>query len=148
MKGELDNTFHDENRQQRTVRLSVPVVYEFCRTYNIQIDKFIPLLMNMAQLLDVAFLGTRDSNFVKVHGETKEQFLESLNGRSLIHAQEAAANAIINFSLAIMPKGMCDLLRKEMKLREEGTPESEIAEKLIANLGNGETSSESAESSE
>lgn len=94
---ELSTFFRDERGREWTIKLSVPVVYRFCREHRIRIGEFLPDALDVGQLLDLAFAGTRYQ--ARAKNQTKEDFFSALEGMAFTAAQEAAANAVVNFIL-------------------------------------------------
>jgi hypothetical protein len=109
--------------------------------------------LDIGQLLDMAYMASRSTK-LKALGETKEEFLEGLEGRSFSEAQDCATHAIINFSLKTLPKDQATALKAEIE-RLQGLKEGlvQAKENLESKLnqedpGVGEMSTESVEQSE
>lgn len=148
---EMNAVFLNEEGREYAVNLTVPIMYEFCRTNNIKLEGINPLLMNISQLIDVAYVGSRSSKLVTL-GETQADFIAGLDGESFSDAQEAATSALINFSLRTLPKAEAKVLEKELgrlaEIQKQIDAAREAQDKVESNEKNengpGEMSTESA----
>jgi hypothetical protein len=96
---ELDCTFADETGRKWFPRLTLPIVDRYCREQGLKFEDFSILTLNAAQLVDLAFYGTRYATAAKADPETREQFLERLDGPSYQEAIFSAQKAVVNFTL-------------------------------------------------
>jgi len=139
----LKTSFRGENGREYQVRITIPIAHKICREMNLNMEGLNPINMNVAQLLDIAYLGSRNSARIKVHGESKEEFLEALDGPSFTEAQLCAMNALVLFSLRVFPSESQELIRESLR-EAQVEDENESQE----GPGPGEKSSEPAEQSE
>lgn len=147
MDNELNTKFTDQRGRERDVRITVLIAHAFCREHHAKLEHFVPCLMDSAQLLDLAYAGTRRGSWVQAHGETKDEFFEALEGPALSAAQEAAANAVVNFTRRTGSEMQRRILDAEVSMRESGVEETEIVRRLTEAVGAGATSSASTDAS-
>lgn len=102
MSEELNTNFRDARGRDWTVRLTVGVVCQFCRDHRLKMSDLSPDKLDVSQLIDLAFLGTRHQSRAAIEG--RDEFFAALEGEPFIKAQEAAASAIVNFILRSLPK--------------------------------------------
>jgi len=140
----LQTTFLNENGREYDVKVSVPIAHEFCRVNGIKLEGLNPLLLDIAQLIDLAYMATRSSK-MQALGETKDQFLEGLEGESFSRCQDCAVNALVNFSLRVLPKDQAAILRAEVEKVLAVTGGGQDSSESPEDLGSGGTSSDSAE---
>ncbi|MCK9492680.1 MAG: hypothetical protein M0Q24_11410 [Sulfurimonas sp.] len=145
MDNELNTKFTDQRGRERDVRITVAIAHAFCREHRAKLEHFVPCLMDSAQLLDLAYAGTRRGSWVTAHGETKDEFFEALEGPALARSQEAAANAVVNFTLRCGTEMQRRMLQAEVALRGDGVAEAEIVERLTALAGPGGMSAASVD---
>lgn len=103
MPEEFESVFRDDGNRTWAIQLTNQIVFEFCQKYKIKMEKFLPELMDAAQLLELAYAGTRYTSIATAQPETLIEFLERLNGPGWFDAQKAAETAIINFFLNRLP---------------------------------------------
>jgi hypothetical protein len=110
---QLPTTFLDERGREWTIKLTVPVLYGFCRTEHLTLETLSPvkqegdrmaLALTVNQLLSLAYEGTRYQARATARPESLEEFLTSLDGPSFLTAQTAAVGAVVNFFLRMAPK--------------------------------------------
>ena len=102
---ELDSSFKDAGGNNWKVKLSVPLVDEFCAEERISFGSFTPSTLTQAQLLTLAHRGTRWMTLAKEHPMTRKEFLERLCDEegnpteAYSAAMYAAVQAVGNFIL-------------------------------------------------
>ncbi len=110
--GGLGVTFKDERGRDWTIKLTVPVLYSFCKAEKISLDQLAPVKMSdgqwrlnlsVSQLLLLAYEGTRYQSRVIAKAESLEEFLEALDGPAFMNAQMAAVGALVSFFLKTAP---------------------------------------------
>lgn len=120
----LPTNFVDERGREWTVKLTVPVLYSFCRQEKLTLETLSPvkqeagkisLALTVNQLLGLAYEGTRYQARAQARPEALEEFLESLDGPSFLTAQTAAVGAVVNFFLRLAPK--------DLSVKTSATPE-------------------------
>ena len=145
----LNTVFKNSSGREYDVRISVSIAHDFCRENKIKLEGLNPLLLDISQLLDLAYMGTRSSK-MQALGETKDEFLDGLEGPAFSEAQDCAVNALVNFSLKTLPKNQAAALKAEIQklqdiqkqLQPEGSAEGQ--QKGEGESGGGATFSESA----
>lgn len=117
MSEELDTTFTDNRGRPWTVRLTVSTVHRFCGEKKLALQHLKPDKLDAAQLLDLAYLGTRHHSRAVVMDElaAREEFFDSLEGEPFVKAQEAAVAALVNFILRSMPEGQRQVVAQRVQ---------------------------------
>lgn len=146
---EYPTTFEDRDGTPFNIRLEVKHVMEFCRRENFILQQFMPAMLNSAQLIDLAYVGIQHTTKFQAHPFSKEEFYGCIFGPCLSEVEKAAENAVVNFTLATGDPQLVKLLRidQEMKLAGKTLDERTDAVEQAA-LGHGNTSTESADTSE
>ncbi len=144
---DLTTVFINENGREYDVRISVAVAHGFCRQNKIKLEGLQPLLLDIGQILDLAFMATRSSKYTAL-GETKAQFLEGLEGESFNKVQECTVSALVNFTLKTLPKKAARVMREEIRRQDKLAKDAAGLQASVADHGPGETSTESAGVSE
>jgi len=104
-EAELDSSYIDAGGNRWKVKLSVPLVDQFCAEEGITFGRFTPSALTQTQLLTLAHRGTRWMTLAKEHPMTRTEFLERLcdeDGNptpSYSAAVYAAVQAVGNFIL-------------------------------------------------
>lgn len=146
---EMQTTFRNMDAREYTAKITVPICISFCSKYNIKMEGFNPLNLNIGQLIDLAYECTRSSK-TRAQNETREEFLGGLDGEAFSLAQEVTTNAMVNFSLRTMPKDQAKILRTQILFLIEAVEKSEEGDQSEQNQSEEEntksgTSSESVE---
>jgi hypothetical protein len=92
-------TFRDEDAREWTIRLTVPLVNQFCASEQLTLADLQPHLLSAAQLATLAYEGTRYQSRATANPEPFEQWLERFEGPSYLAMQEAAVEAMLYFTL-------------------------------------------------
>jgi hypothetical protein len=101
---EFDTSFKDERGREWNVKLSIPMLHQFCREHGLTLAMLFKIgEMSADLLLDLAFSGTRYQSRAVATKQTKDEFLTDLEGPSFLAATGAAANAVLNFCLKLTP---------------------------------------------
>ncbi len=125
---ELDSSFKDAGGNNWKVKLSVPLVDEFCAEEKIPFGSFNPQGLTQHQLLTLAHRGTRWMTLAQKNPMTRREFLERLCDEegnpteAYSAAIYAALQAVGNFTLraTIPPEKMqnaVNLVRTEQERR-------------------------------
>jgi hypothetical protein len=102
---ELPATFADESGRIWRVRLSIPLVLEFCGEHNVPMRQFEPSRLNMKQMFELAYRGTRWETKAKASPVTLTEWTEEIGESAFYPAIHATANEVINFTLrSSLPK--------------------------------------------
>lgn len=135
-------SFCDESGREWVVRLSVRDVHQFCAEQKLHVGEFSPGLLNQAQVVELAYIGTRWHVVNKAVPQTMLEFLGSIDGPSYHAAMDAAVGAMLNFILRTTPTNKRETVRKHIE--DALAASSELMAKLV---GSGETFSNSEQSS-
>jgi hypothetical protein len=95
IKFPLPTTFTDNRGREWEIKLTIPVVHNFCKANHVALGGFHPHNLDMSQLLDIAFDGTRYQ--ARAKDQTKDEFFDTLDGEAFTEAIGMACNAVVNF---------------------------------------------------
>jgi len=143
---DFPSSFVDEEGRKWDIYISVPVAHEFCRQNAIKLGRFLPGMLDAAQVIDLAFLATRKSHYGKTTVKTKDAFLKAIDGPSYREATNATESALINFTLRTLPVKDREMTRKmflDLKAKI-----GKVNQQARESLGNGEMFSDLVESPE
>jgi len=106
--------FDDSQGRPWTIHVTVPVMYDFCAEHGLGMQDIwkkqmvneklcnVPAL-NAAQLIDLAYAGSRHCKRLQVEEQSKAQFLECLDGPAFYDCQKAAIEALGAFFRRLGP---------------------------------------------
>jgi hypothetical protein len=101
---EFDTSFKDERGRAWNIRLTIQTIHAFCREHGLTLAMLFKIgEMSANILLDLAYAGTRYQSRAIAIRQSKEDFLNDLDGPSFLAATGAAANAVLNFCLRLTP---------------------------------------------
>jgi hypothetical protein len=137
----FETKFLDERRREWDIRLSVPVVHEFCRDHRLGLASLQPATLDAAQLADLAWRGTRYQARAKDAPETLAEWLEAMDGPSYLAMQEAATEAVCFFSLRTthppdeIPQRVAAIREMQRRAVAAATEAMEMAEAMTSGPG-------------
>ncbi len=106
---EFDSTFNTGGNLW-TVKITTAIAIKFAGQHNMRLEELVPEFLNLEQMMQLVWMGIQHQ--VQAEGFDYDGFVDALEGEKLSLASEAGGFALINFTLARMPEGRREPLRK------------------------------------